>query len=452
MRRLDVFRTIQSRLFLILLGSTLLFTGLSYIALNVHLKDTSKKARSGMLKELAYHFVSEMQENGTAKPPFIEETTLWLKRKADSYSLSVLLSGPERSKILFDSGDFPPLTASESAIEVPYIVDGELKGYLRAALLPGRELSHFGAEYEGYTISQSLNLFFGFLAFIALLFSFWIAKRFAQPFKISAMQAEEIFNGNRTPVFIPRGPDELQTIIRIIRSLLDEFNDHEAWRQQLMQDLAHELRTPLASVLTRMEALIDGIYPATGSHLENMYAELERLTRLVKDVEKLSDAEGARFRLNMQETDMVQFVEYVHESFAFLAEEKGIRFVSVAPHVPCMLRVDADRLMQVLSNFVANALKYTAENGSIAIGMERYPDYLKFYCSDNGIGISEPDLPLLFNRFYRADKSRSRESGGLGVGLSIAKVLVEAHGGLIGAESKQGTGSTFWFTLPLPND
>jgi signal transduction histidine kinase len=169
----------------------------------------------------------------------------------------------------------------------------------------------------------------------------------------------------------------------------------------------------------------------------------------VDDLEKLSDAEGARFQLNIQRVDMSQLVRDVYEGFVFMSKGKSIRLTFQKPHVPCYAEVDPDRIIQVISNLLSNAIKYTPSGGAVEVGLYPARNEIVVYCQDNGIGISETELTLIFNRFYRVDKSRSRHnaSGGIGVGLSIAKALVEAHGGMIGAESVLGKGSKFYFCI-----
>ncbi|WP_251573251.1 cell wall metabolism sensor histidine kinase WalK [Paenibacillus sp. MER TA 81-3] len=240
-------------------------------------------------------------------------------------------------------------------------------------------------------------------------------------------------------------------LIATINSLLAEFDRQESWRTQLMQDLTHELRTPLTAVLSRLDAIIDGIYPLTKDNMLSILTDIERLYRLIEDMEKLSEAEGARFELNLQPLEMTRVVRGVYEGFLFLSKEKEIKFVFEKPHTPCFLDADPDRMVQILSNVIYNAIKYTPRGGSVVLGLSCNQGDTLIYCRDNGIGITTVDLPHIFHRFYRADKSRSRDSGGLGVGLSIAKALVESNRGTIWAESEQGEGSTFWIRFPEQN-
>lgn len=227
------------------------------------------------------------------------------------------------------------------------------------------------------------------------------------------------------------GTLELNQLITSMNKLVVDLNNQEHWREQSMQDLTHELRTPLTSMLSRMEALVDGIYPANEENLNRIYVEINRLCRLVDDVEKLSEAEGAKFQLDTELIDIRNLLKDVYENLIFLAKAKDINFTLHTIYTPCHVEVDSDRFVQIMTNIISNAIKYTAIGGSIDVGVTiDNKEMVTIYCRDNGIGISEHDLPLIFNRFYRADKARSRDSGGIGVGLSIAKALIEAHGEL----------------------
>jgi signal transduction histidine kinase len=202
-------------------------------------------------------------------------------------------------------------------------------------------------------------------------------------------------------------------------------------------------------MLSQIEAIVDGVYDADTERMQDIYEELIRLSRLVNDLERLSEAESARFTLNIRRTNMVLLARRVYNNFQPVARSKNIRLNFESTNVPCYAEVDRDKIVQVLSNLVLNAIKYTPDGSKVKLGVDWNTDQTILYCIDNGSGISEKDLPYIFNRLYRADKSRSRFSGGVGLGLCIAKALVEAHNGTIKATSQVGKGSTF--TVYLPN-
>jgi signal transduction histidine kinase len=247
-----------------------------------------------------------------------------------------------------------------------------------------------------------------------------------------------------------RGPAEIRKLAITLNEMSAELKKQEEWREHLMEDLAHELRTPLMSILVQIEAILDGIRDPDPARMGMIYHELERLARLLNDLQKLSEAENAQFSLRLKRTNMVQLTRSVYLSFLPIAEEKRVKLSFESVNVPCYALVDRDRMIQVISNLVSNAIKYTPAGGRVVLSVDWTADYTLIACKDNGIGIAEEDQPYVFNRLYRVDKSRSRFSGGVGIGLSIAKALAEAHHGRITLESKLGEGSTF--TVIVPNE
>ncbi|NIL99089.1 MAG: hypothetical protein GTO62_18805 [Planctomycetales bacterium] len=224
----------------------------------------------------------------------------------------------------------------------------------------------------------------------------------------------------------------------------------ETLRRELIGDVAHELRTPLTAIKGSMEALIDGVLPATTKTFQQVYQEADRLQRLVHDLAELSRVEAGAYQLNKRPVSIAALVEGALARLKLQFEEKGVLLeVQLPPNLPDV-RVDDDRIGQVLLNLLGNALQYTPMGGSVLISADQCDHEVRISVSDTGIGIPAEHLAHIFTRFYRVDKSRSRAGGGSGIGLTIAKHLVEAHGGRIWVESPgAGQGSTFSFTLPL---
>lgn len=212
-----------------------------------------------------------------------------------------------------------------------------------------------------------------------------------------------------------------------------------------------ELRTPLTAIQGSMEGLIDGVLPATDETFLQIHAEADRLNRLVDDLQELSRVEARAYDLDLRPVDVASLVQTVTGRLAPQLESKHIALsLELAPSLPPVL-ADLDRAVQVLINLTGNALQYTPEGGRIKIGAKRTDQEVEISIQDTGIGIPAVHLPNLFDRFYRVDKSRSRRAGGgSGIGLTIARALVEVQGGRIWVESQgEGQGSTFTFTFPL---
>lgn len=244
--------------------------------------------------------------------------------------------------------------------------------------------------------------------------------------------------------------DELGQLGQDFNRMAENLEQTEALRRQLIGDVSHELRTPLTAIKGSMEALIDGVLPAEPETFEQIYMEVDRLQRLVNDLQELSRVEAGAFKLDLLPLHLTDLMQTISTRLGSQYIEKGVRLeVDVPADLPEIL-ADADRLSQVLFNLVGNALQYTPAGGQVTIVAQSNGDKVQVSVQDTGIGIAGENLPHVFDRFYRADRSRSRVSGGSGIGLTITRHLVEAHGGRIWAESPGlGKGSTFTFTLPV---
>lgn len=374
----------------------------------------------------------------------------WLKQAVNIYSMSVRYYAPDHEEVLYDSGLENQQYGRPFTARSPIYVQGQLIGILDATVDLDNDFNLPSVSFFSFALFGGSGGLSIILLILIVVIYYLLAMRLSKPLRLSSLQAKRIAGGHRDTLLSKTGTLELNQLITSMNKLVVDLNNQEHWREQSMQDLTHELRTPLTSMLSRMEALIDGIYPANEENLNRIYAEIDRLCRLVDDVEKLSEAEGAKFQLDTEIIDIRNLVRDVYENLIFLAKAKDIIFTLHTIYTPCHVDVDTDRFVQIMTNIISNAIKYTAIGGSIDVGITiDHKEMVTIYCRDNGIGISEHDLPLIFNRFYRADKVRTRDTGGIGVGLSIAKALIEALGGTIQAESKIGEGSLFRIDIPL---
>lgn len=243
--------------------------------------------------------------------------------------------------------------------------------------------------------------------------------------------------------------DELGALAAQFNDMAEALETAEARRVALIGDVAHELRTPLATIEGYTEGLLDGVVAPTAETWALLHDEVGRLRRLVQDLQDLSRAEARQLALHIRPTDPASLVSQAITRLTGQFTDKGIHLTSqVAPHLPTV-QADPDRILQVLINLLGNALRYTPVNGTVEVRVDPEPEGVVFQVTDTGIGIAPEHLPHLFERFYRVDKARSRALGGSGIGLTIAKALVEAHSGRIWASSPGlGQGATFSFTLP----
>ncbi len=247
----------------------------------------------------------------------------------------------------------------------------------------------------------------------------------------------------------PEDMDELARLAVSFNRMADKLERTEEMRRQLIGDVAHELRTPLSTVKGSMEGLIDGVLPATQETFRKLHREADRMQRLVQDLQELSRVEAGAYELDMASADISVIIRSSLERLSSQYREKGVALsVSTPDNLP-LVEVDGSRIEQVLLNLVGNALQYTPAGGSVRVSAAEEGDELVVRVADTGIGVRREDLNRVFSRFYRVDKSRSRAGGGSGIGLTIAKHIVERHGGRIWAESGgSGEGSTFSFAIP----
>jgi len=307
------------------------------------------------------------------------------------------------------------------------------------------------AVYEAVTYAALAALI------AAILASFFISRQVVTPMLHMMSLSQRIAEGEyQERLALPGGQqadqtDELGQLALRFNQMADKLEKTETMRRQLIGDVTHELRTPLTAVKGYLEGLMDGVLPPDPETYQQIHSEIDRLQRLVNDLQELSRVEAGAIQLQLAPISPASLIERIQSALGRQFEEKNIQLVTdVEPGLPDVL-VDKDRIIQVLTNLVGNALQYTPNGGKVTMTTRRERSEILFSVKDTGIGISAEQLTHVFNRFYRTDKSRNRASGGSGIGLTIAKALVQAHQGKIWAESSgEGKGSTFSFLIPLP--
>lgn len=299
---------------------------------------------------------------------------------------------------------------------------------------------------------------------LAVLIGFISARRITVPLARVAQATHQIAQGRRDVVISGMTRvRELDGIASSVNDLSRALADQEDLRRRLTADMAHELRTPLAALQSHLEAMMDGVWRPDAERLAGLHEEILRINRLVADLEKLAHEERGHAGLVRRVTDIRALLDGIvrnHEP-QFRAKGVALRFEAggeaggEADAQPgqetaagCSLAVDPDKLSQAVINLLSNALKYTPAGGTVEVRVQAGPTAVEIRVSDTGIGIDGRDLPRVFERFYRADNSRSRSTGGAGIGLSISRAIVEAHGGTIRATSEPGRGSQFLIRLP----
>ncbi|MFC5532049.1 sensor histidine kinase [Cohnella yongneupensis] len=437
-------RKTSSILFLSFVCFSMLFITIVSVFLNVNWQRLFQDYLDEQLQTSAYQIMDDLRNERMTEGPYTDEQAEWLRRRAALHRILLKYEPVQGNEPWFDSIEgIAGRDASElKFVTVPFVAEGVTKGFVTVAQFKSDQLNSINIKYGEMLQSRSIQLYAAMFALSAVMS--WFAARFlSRHLKKLAESANLISQSGGESEIAVTGPEEVRQLAATLNGLSKELKKQEDWRHHLLEDLMHELRTPLTSMSSNVEAMIDGIYEANEERLTIVYEELIRLSQLVNDLESLSESEAATFTMNKKRTDLVQLARKVHDSFLPMAKDKGVKFLFESTNVPCYGEVDRDKMVQVLANIVSNAIKYTSDKGSVTLGVYWNSDFTFLYCSDTGIGIAEADLPYIFNRLFRADKSRSRFSGGVGLGLAIAKALVEAHGGTIEVESRVGQGSSF---------
>ncbi len=334
----------------------------------------------------------------------------------------------------------------------PVTVNGQVVGtILTASLPPG--LTPEESAYLERTTTALLLAGLGAVA-VALVVGILLARTLTRPLLALTQAADRMAGGELEQEVTVRSNDEIGALAVAFNQMSREVARANKVRRQMTADEAHELRTPLTVIGGYIESMRDGVVAPTPERLRVIYSEIEHLQHLVGDLRTLSQADAGELKLNRQLVAPEELLQQTYTAFAHQAEQQGVRLaVEGAADAP-RVSVDEVRLTQVLSNLVSNALRYTPAGGQVvlgaqvALGTAAQAGTVTLTVADTGPGIAPADLPYIFNRFYRADRSRATETGESGLGLAIVKALVEAHGGTIEAHSDLGHGTTFAIQLP----
>lgn len=298
------------------------------------------------------------------------------------------------------------------------------------------------------SVNQQLLLAVAAAGVVALLLAWFLSRRILGPVEALTRAAGKMEKGDLAQRVDVRSRDEIGELAHAFNAMADGLTRMEQLRRNMVSDVAHELRTPLSNIRGYLEAMRDGVARPDPALIESLHEEAMLLTRLVEDLQELEMAEAGQLKIVKQEIDLREVIEGAVYIFRPSAKEKEIQLDINLPADLPSIEADAERLGQALRNLLANAITHTPTGGRIEIAATRQGKNLVVRVRDTGVGIPEEALPFIFERLYRADYSRARNTGGAGLGLSIVKQLVELHGGRVWAESQEGEGSTFYFSLP----
>ncbi|MGD8970815.1 MAG: ATP-binding protein [Desulfobacterales bacterium] len=283
---------------------------------------------------------------------------------------------------------------------------------------------------------------------LAVVLSFVMMRRILAPLTRMTVVTREIAAGNFAERVSVGTQDEVGQLAQAFNRMASSLEKIENLRRTLMIDVAHELRTPLTNIRGYLEALTDGVLPPSAPTFTLLQDETMRLVQLVEDVLQLARADAALGSLNVEPIDLREAIDTAIETFLPAFNRKSVVVKRDIPNGPVTVPADRSRIARILRNLIDNAARYTPQNGTVDIRIELGAEQVRVDFSNDGNELTAGDLPYLFERFFRGEKSRSRQHGGAGIGLAIVKELVEAHGGMVGAELTDGR-VRIWFALPL---
>lgn len=331
-------------------------------------------------------------------------------------------------------------------LKLPIIVNDEIVG--KIVLSP--------IDAQGIRIIPALSGLIPFfilsfiLAILTIIIGLLLTRRVVTPLSEVIAASQAVANGKLNTRVKPEGPDDLQALSESFNQMAETLERNEMERRNMLADIAHELRTPLTVLRGRLEGIIDGIYEPNsaviGPALESTYL----LERLVEDLRLLTLAESRQLQFEVREINISNLLERVVDLFSAQAAEKQILIDLKSTSPDLVIPLDSQRTEQAIGNLINNALHYTPAKSHIWLSLEKFKDTIHLTVNDTGPGVLEEDLPFIFDRFWRKDKSRNRNSGGTGLGLAITKQLIEAQGGKIWAEINQQGGLTMQIKFDLP--
>ncbi len=343
------------------------------------------------------------------------------------------------------------MTRDEQAAAEDIVLGGEVVGRV-VVVLPMRLAIPGPLEQAFFDRLRKLLVVGALLAGgLGLLLGLVFSRNLSAPLQRLADAARAVANRDFSQRVTVGGSAEVAQVSSAFNDMAAALEQAEQLRRNLMADVAHELRTPLSVLQGNLQAILDGVYPLNQAEIAHLFDETRLLSRLVDDLRELALAEAGKLNLSLQPIALEQLLHNTAEQFGPASEAQGLELVTDIPDDLPMVTADADRVSQIVRNLLANALRHTPAGGSVTVAASARDDAVQITVADTGEGIAPADLARVFERFWRADPSRSRQPNGdrgTGLGLSIAQGLVQAQGGRIWVESTQGKGSAFHFTLP----
>jgi signal transduction histidine kinase len=429
-------RSIRNRLFLLLLRAfiisvafLILFTLLATAMVLANPSQSNPLYRLPTIARLETYYIARDSWDGVST---IFANSLDIE--ASQWQSSILLDAQNHVIVEHGVQINPALSLTYQPASGENIIPIMVHGQVVGKLILGQNIQpperRFTFSFLAPIVLSSL-----ILAVFATLIGLLLTRRVVTPLAEVIAAAEEIAGGNLQTRARAKGPDDLRVLSESFNKMADVLERNDIERRDMLADIAHELRTPLTVMRGRLEGIMDGIYPADEDHIGPALEEAYLLERLVEDLRLLTLAESHQLAFEKHELDLIEVARRSLSMFQAEADEKKISVDLVTSLEKALIVADPLRTEQVIGNLLSNALGYVSEGGRVWVEITRHGDEERISINDNGPGIPEADLPFIFNRFWRGEKSRARVSGGAGLGLAIAKLLVEGQEGQIVARS-----------------
>ncbi len=342
-----------------------------------------------------------------------------------------------------------PVTSFTMPVEVnqmPIIVQGQMVGTM---LQDNRDLPH--PVRLAFNVLNPILWISLACAGITLLVGILLMRRIVNPLAEVIAGAESVSAGNfKTRIKMSKSQADLASLIEHFNHMTETLEKNDNERRGMLADIAHELRTPLSVLRGRLEGIVDGVYAPNEVNIAQALEETYLLERLVEDLRLLTLAETRQLHFELKETDLVELLKKTKTLFEPQAKSKSVSIEFETEEKEAIVLVDSQRFEQVIGNLIGNALRYAQNDGKITLFLEKQDAATVVKVSDTGPGVPETELPFIFDRFWRGEKSRARVSGGAGLGLAISKQLIEAQGGQISASNRPTGGLEVTVTLPTP--
>ena len=447
-------KSISTKLTLAFLSVTLLVVGLAAFftwRTTVRAFETVvvERIRTEFIKQVTTYYEENGSWQGVIPRLFPMPEPVQNKKDQQARPLVFALTDLD-GQVLVPAGQYRPrdiVDASVLADGTPVKVNDVIVGY---AVQTGK-VPELSAVEQGYIDRTNRALFLTSVAamFFALLLGGGLANSLTRPIRDLTEATHAMADGDLEQKVPVRSVDELGELTASFNQMASDLARATQSRRQMTADIAHDLGTPLTVIGGYLEAIQEGVLDATPERIDVMHTQIVHLQRLVQDLRTLSLADAGQMSLNRQPVDVGALLRRVAASYQLAAEQQGIELSVETGQTQPSTKIDEDRMAQVLGNLVSNALRYTTEGGEIKLAASLTVDHsLLITVADTGKGIEPQDLGRIFERFYRADHARDLKRGESGLGLAIARSIVETHGGTISVESEVGRGTKFAIRLP----